>query len=127
MPLGACFVDAGTRRLEDGRILRIGKPPARRHDAANPVEKPVSGRHGAPQVRQLEMRVGVDERRKNDGLAEVNRVGLAADADPGNLTVLDGDPSIRHRVVNNGKDPVGSIDRHARVSDLTCDPRPSIY
>jgi hypothetical protein len=38
--------------------------------------------------------------------------------------VLDGDPSIRHRIVDDGKDPVGSIDSHAGVSAPTRDLEP---
>ena len=70
-PARARFGNGRPRRGEHVAAIRIRVGRARRHHRADPVEKPPGRRDRAPQMRQLEMGMRVDQRGHDGDAAEI--------------------------------------------------------
>ena len=73
VPHATRFVDPrAIDGVEDLRAARIGPLAPRRHDAADPGHELATRRHLSAQIRQLEVRVRVDQAGQHRDVAEVD-------------------------------------------------------
>ena len=109
---GRRFDDRILDRLRDLAIARVRMLPPRRHHPADPGNELGCRRHFIAQIRQFEVRVGVDETRQQRDAAKID-FGLAAvgrsPADCDDTTPIDGDPPVANRRLGDGQNPGGVV------------------
>ena len=105
-PRGSSALNGLCRCLKNFRVVGRSLPPGREH-WAHPIEEPRSRRNQAMQIRELEVRVRIHERRENRRTPERDIGSTLIRRNRNNPPVVDRDDSPVDRRIGNRQNPVG--------------------